>query len=242
MTEPQFVLVYPKVVPLRGYDLASRRPIGEIRLTHRLFEDPTRIAGVRGYQPGDPLNRVHWRATARTGVLHSKIYEPRRSPGATILLDFHHVSYPAQRAGPFGAGRDHRGLAGQRRLSLGQPIGLVTNGRDAADRIRQRVIGTSSARGRCARHGQDARTSDRLRPVIVETRRGPEQLLRILEALARLELTEGLSFAQLVIEAASRLPRDATVVAILPTAEPETAIALGNLKRRGYAVTAILVT
>ena len=41
------MLVYPKVVPLSGYDIASRRPIGEIRMTHRLFEDPTRIAGVR---------------------------------------------------------------------------------------------------------------------------------------------------------------------------------------------------
>ena len=68
-TKPHFVLVFPQVVPLRGYDLASRRPIGEVRLTHRLFEDPTRIAGVREYQQGDPLNRIHWRATARTGTL-----------------------------------------------------------------------------------------------------------------------------------------------------------------------------
>src|SRR5438309_1532742 len=58
VTEPVYVLVYPKVVPLRGYDVASRRPIGDIRLTHRLYEDPTRIAGVRAYQPGDPLNRI----------------------------------------------------------------------------------------------------------------------------------------------------------------------------------------
>ncbi len=40
VTEPVYIMVYPKVVPLPGYDLASRRPIGEIRLTHRLFEDP----------------------------------------------------------------------------------------------------------------------------------------------------------------------------------------------------------
>jgi len=32
---------------LQGYNLASRRPIGEIRVAHRLFEDPTRLAGVR---------------------------------------------------------------------------------------------------------------------------------------------------------------------------------------------------
>ena len=91
---PHFVLVYPKVVPLVGFDIASRRPIGEVRMTHRLFEDPTRISGVRLYQSGDSLNRVHWRATARTGVLHSKVYEPSCIAGATVLLDFHTASVP----------------------------------------------------------------------------------------------------------------------------------------------------
>src|SRR5207244_13438952 len=100
VTEPHFLLVYPKVVPLEGFELASRRPVGEIRLAHRLFEDPTRIAGVREYQRGDPLNRVHWRATARTGTLHSKIYEPSTIAGATIVLDFHKGGY-AQRGEPF---------------------------------------------------------------------------------------------------------------------------------------------
>ena len=79
-----------------GFDIASRRPIGEVRMSYRLYEDPTRINGVRAYQPGDPLNRIHWRATARTGTLHSKIYEPSSIAGATVLLEFHR---PAIRSG-----------------------------------------------------------------------------------------------------------------------------------------------
>ena len=116
-TEPHFLLVYPEVVPLEGYDIASRRPIGEIRLQHRLYEDPTRIAGVRRYEAGDPLNRVHWRATARTGVLHSKVYEPSTVAGATLLLDFHQASYAAKDE-PYRSelGGHGRGLAGQRRV------------------------------------------------------------------------------------------------------------------------------
>src|SRR5262245_23514283 len=82
VARPAFVTVYPKVVPLAGYDIASRRPIGDVRLVHRLFEDPTRISGVRPYETGDPLNRVHWRATARTGRLHSKVYDPSTMAGA----------------------------------------------------------------------------------------------------------------------------------------------------------------
>jgi len=53
-------------------------------------------------------------------------------------------------------------------------------------------------------------------------------------------LTDGLTFAQLGIETSSRLPRDATVVAILTSVSDETAVALGNLRRRGFAVTALI--
>src|SRR5262249_56158789 len=84
--KPVYVMVYPKIVPLPKYDFASERPIGEIRLQNRLFEDPTRTAGVREDQGGDPLQRVHWKITARTGVLHCRVYEPTSLAGATILI------------------------------------------------------------------------------------------------------------------------------------------------------------
>ena len=83
--------------------------------------------------------------------------------------------------------------------------------------------------------------SDRLRPVTVDTARGADQFVRILEALARVELTDGLSFTDLVLEVAPRLPRDATVIAILPSATDEAIWALGNLRRRGYAVSAVVL-
>jgi uncharacterized protein (DUF58 family) len=249
---PHFLLVYPRTVPLIGYDLASRRPIGEVRLTHRLYEDPTRIAGVRLYQNGDPLNRVHWKATARTGQLHCKIYEPSTITGATIVLDFHRGSYHP-RGEPF---RSELAVTAAASLALtvyqmGQQVGLLTNGRDAADRLReegwnpygdaadelvfdnrlalQQVVGATAQQ-------------DRLNPVVVETSHGPEQLQRLRETLARLELNDGLTFASLIAEGESHLPHDATVVALLPAAPPETALALSNLKAQGYAVTVILIT
>jgi hypothetical protein len=54
-------------------------------------------------------------------------------------------------------------------------------------------------------------------------------------------LTDGLTFAQLVGETAGRLPRDATVVGVLGAVPTETALALGNLRRQGYAVAAVLI-
>ncbi|MGO8746007.1 MAG: DUF58 domain-containing protein [Thermoguttaceae bacterium] len=244
LTEPHFVLVYPDIVPLEGYDLTSRRPIGEVRMAHRLFEDPTRIAGVRPYEAGDPLNRIHWRLTARTGDLHSKVYEPSTVAGATILLEFHRAAYGGEHVS-YRAEVSVRAAASLANAlyEMGQQVGLVTNGRDAADRIRQEGWAPDPRTRNAARRSASMiETSHRLAPVVVETQRGPEQLLRIFETLARVELADGLTFAQLVYETGSRLPRDATVVALLPSVSTETAVALGNLRRRGFAVTAIVHT
>lgn len=242
VTAPHFLLVYPKVMPLEGYDIASKRPIGEVRMSYRLYEDPTRIAGVRQYEVGDPLSRVHWKATARTGRLHCKVYEPSTVAGVTILLDFHTASHDPRNE-PM---RSELAVTAAASLAnavyeMGQQVGLVTNGRDAADRIRQEGWDYDIRTRDAARQAAGmAETSDRLWPVVVETRRGPDQVMRIFETLARIELTDGLNLAQLIAETASRMPRDATVVAILPKVTEEHAVALGNLKRRGYAVTAAL--
>jgi uncharacterized repeat protein (TIGR01451 family) len=242
-TEPHFVLVYPKVIPLKSYDIASRRPIGEIRLMHKLYEDPTRIGGVRLYQMGDPLNRVHWRATARTLVLHSKIYEPSTIAGATILLDFHVGAYHA-RGEPY---RSELAVTAAASLAnalfqMNHQVGLITNGRDASERIRlEGWDGDYRTRQAAKQKAAEEDPNDRLQPLVVETRRGPEQLQRILETLARVELTDGLAFPELVVETSHRMPRDATVIALLGDVTPETALALGNLRRQGLAVSAILM-
>ena len=243
--EPQFLTVYPRIVPLDGYDLASRRPIGEIKMTHRLFEDPTRIAGVRAYQDGDPMNRIHWRATARTGQLHSKIYEASSVAGVTIMMEFRREAY--RRDGePF---RSELAVTAATSIAnavhvMGQQIGFITNGRDAADRIRiegwdgkQVALETREAAQATAEINEK---NDRLQPVQIPTRRDSEQFHRIRETLARVELADGLSFAQLVIEAQSRIPRDATVLAIIPGDNDQTTIALQNMARRGFAVSVMV--
>jgi len=242
LTSPHFLLVYPDVVPLEGYELASRRPIGEIHLSHRLYEDPTRIAGVRRYEMGDPLNRIHWRATARTGQLHCKLYESSCVAGATLLLDFHKAAFNPHDE-PY---RSELSVTAAASLAnavyeMDQQLGLVTNGRDAADRIRQEGWDYDIRSRKAAKRAANMLdASERLEPVTVETRRGPEQLGRILQTLARVELTDGLTFPQLVAETAGRIPRDATAVAILASMSLETAIALGELRHKGIAVTAIL--
>lgn len=242
--EPHFVLVPPRVVPLDGYDLASPRPVGEIRLlVHRLYEDPTRTSGIRDYQNGDPLNRIHWRATARLGRLQSRTFEPSVMAGITLLLDFHTEALAGDGA------RVRTELAASTAASLanavhqmGQPVGLFSNGRDTMDRLRTEGWNHAFRTRRQARERADLeRRSERLRPVAVETRRSPDQLSRILEMLARLEPTDGLSFPGLLAEVNSRLPRNTTLVAVLQEVTEETAVRLKSLQRRGFRVTAVQI-
>lgn len=242
LTQPVFLLVYPKTIAIPSYDIASRRPIGEVVMTHKLFEDPTRISGVRQYQMGDPLSRVHWRATARTGKLQSKTYEPSTLAGATIVVDFHKDSFP----------RKHEPVRSELAITaaasvanalheMGQQIGLVSNGRDAVDRIRtEGWRGDRRTRAEAQESAQMISKSERLQPVIVPTRKSAEQMMHLLEALARLELTDGLDLSQLLVESAARIPRDATVLVIVSQINLENAVALGSLRRQGYSVEVIV--
>jgi uncharacterized protein (DUF58 family) len=244
MTEPNFAQVPPRIVALEGYKLSSRRPIGEIRLAHRLFEDPTRISGVRPYQHGDPLNRIHWRATARTGQLQSREYESSCVAGATFVLDFHAQSF----AGPAAVGSAELAAVAVASLAhavclMGQQMGFVSNGRDAADRIREEGWRADFlTRGDARARAVTSKENTRLRPVVLKAAKGESQLAEILAVLARLEHTDGLDFAAMIREAASSISRDTTVVAVLGAVTPEIAAALGDVARRGLLVTAIVVS
>ena len=49
-----FLLVYPRVVPLPELGMSPIRPLGETRGGIAIFQDPSRPWGIREYQVGDP--------------------------------------------------------------------------------------------------------------------------------------------------------------------------------------------
>ena len=126
---------------------------------------------------------------------------------------------------------------------LGQQVGFVSNGRDAADRIRaEGWTAEFTTRGEAHRRAAEPVANTRLQPVIIKTRKSEGQFRQILETLARLEHTNGLDFHEMLAEAGSEIPRDATVVAVLRRVTPASAAALGELARRGFLVTVIVVS
>ncbi|MFK8114233.1 MAG: DUF58 domain-containing protein [Rubripirellula sp.] len=241
---PIYATVLPEVVPLTSYEIGSRRPIGEIRMRAHSMDDPTRLRGIRQWQQGDPMRSVHWAATARTGVLHSKIYEPSSIAGATLILDLHEKTTP-KRHEPL---RSDLAITAAASIASSlhdsnEPVGLATNGRDAADRIRlEGWAGDHRVRDEAKTAAAMINESDRLRPVLLRPSRGPVHMHEMIRTLARLERTDGLTLSELLVECESQLSGETTLLVILQKAAAETIAALIGLARRGRAVAVIVNT
>lgn len=70
------LIVYPRVLPMEEWGLPPKDPLGDIKARVQFLNDPTRPRGVREYRPDDAPKHIHWRATARTGELQVKMYDP----------------------------------------------------------------------------------------------------------------------------------------------------------------------
>lgn len=243
-TDPFYVTVLPDVLPLTSYEIGSRRPIGEIQMRENVMDDPTRLRGIRQWQPGDPMRSVHWAATARTGQLHSKIYEPSSIAGATLILDLHKSTTPRKHE----PARSDLAVTAAASIASAlhqsnEPVGLATNGRDAADRIRtEGWVGDHRVRGEATEAAQMQSDSDRLRPVLLPAQRGPLHLKEMTRTLARLETTDGLTLAELLVECEPQLSGETTLLVIVQQITPEAIAALIGLSRRGRAVAVIINT
>ena len=78
------LLVYPRIIPLEDLGLPAGRPLGDVSGGLRIFPDPSRPAGLREYQKGDPLKTVDWKATAKAQELQVRTFEP--STSVTVIL------------------------------------------------------------------------------------------------------------------------------------------------------------
>ncbi|WP_085370362.1 DUF58 domain-containing protein [Leifsonia sp. NCR5] len=92
--QPKQFVVTPRVTALPGGDLDVARSEGTEHelLRHSIPSADELIA--REYRPGDPLRRVHWRATARHDKLMVRQEERRSNPEAWLIADTRDVSAP----------------------------------------------------------------------------------------------------------------------------------------------------
>jgi uncharacterized protein (DUF58 family) len=242
----RYLIVYPLIVPLSSFRLPARHPFGERRAPRRLLEDPARVIGVRDYAYGDELRRVHWKATARTLHLQSKVYEPTTT---YTLVTFLNVStqfnayfnqYPEMLELSVCAAASVAAWA----LDEGYAVGLYVNslpytpeaGTSQAALERQTLDQAGSVR-----LATSSRSTFRKKLLRVPPASGTEQRKRLMDALARVQSFSSGSIEELIQSEHTHLPTGATIVVITSTVSDPLLDALKRLRQAGHAVTILLV-
>jgi uncharacterized protein (DUF58 family) len=227
------VTVYPKIVPLQ-VSLPSQSPSGTLPTCDRLFEDPARVQGVRDYQPGDSLRRMDWKTSGRLGRLQVRRYEPAIALETMFLLNLAGADYPGVER--YQATEMGIVIAASLAVHIGwlrQSVGLTTNGRDPFQ-VRPDPEANLPAEqpGRLAIPG-------------VAPRKGGEQVMHLLDLLARIEVVPGgdaVPFLEVLVGASSQciLPWGSSAVVITGREVDGLMEALLVLRRRGLEVVLVL--
>ena len=241
--QQEYISVLPTIAYIDTFNIASRRPHGPVKATNRAYADPSRLAGLREYQPGDPLKHIHWKASARHGELMTKTYEPSSVMGGTLILDLHADSYVLEDA------ENRMELAITVTASVahllqmgGEQVGMLTNGFDAAEAARYEVESKqvlSRAEAEAAVAGEAE--LDLIKPLLVPTLKSPIQAQKIAENLARVIPGKGLDAVDLIMNEYSGLPRDATLIPVVPQVSERLALVLAEMKLIGFAVSVFFI-
>lgn len=213
------LIVYPKIVPLPNLTLPSLFPFGTLPSQQRLFEDPTRVMGVRDYRAGDSPRRIDWKTSAALGRLQVRRYQPAISVEAFIMLNLNATEY--SRRGRFVAPELAITVAASvanRLIEQRQAVGLATNGADPL-----------------------AASSEHL---TLPPRKGRGHLMSCLDLLARIEATdapEALPFTALLRRASLSLSWGSTLVVVTGREDETLMPTLVHLRRRGFLAVLMLV-
>jgi len=213
--------VLPYFVELSNFFQPIGLLAGGQALRKKTSEITPYAAGIREYAPGDSLNRIHWKSTARRDQLMVKEFEQDPQADVWIFLDglatvhVGSLDSDSEMEDPFWLWTSHRAVT----IPLHTFEYAVSSAASiAAHYIRQgRSVGLVSA-------GQSF--------TVVPASRGERQLSKILETLAFLECKGQLPLEAIVQSQASQLTRGSTVVLITTANAQNVLVTVDELIRR----------
>lgn len=82
-----YLYVYPRLISVDSLEVIFHRMMGEITAQRRIYEDPFAFRGLREYMPGDPLNKINWKASARAMDTLVNVHDSTESARCCFLLD-----------------------------------------------------------------------------------------------------------------------------------------------------------
>ncbi len=223
------LLVYPMMVDVRNFPNPPGLLPGGEALRRRTHQITPNAAGVREYEHGDPLNRIHWLSTARRGRMMVKEFELDPLADVWIFMD---AEKAIQHANPQPEPDYYAKDFWQRHAKIALPpsteeYGISIAASLARDYLRRgRAVGLVGA-------GQQL--------ILISPDRGGRQLGKILEALALLRAEGIIPLRGIVETQVKHMVRGSTVVLITPTVNREAALLADYLLQRGLRPVVILL-
>jgi uncharacterized protein (DUF58 family) len=81
------VVVYPRLEPIPRWRLPAASIEGSRAAPERALQTTPLATTVRPYAPGDGMNRIHWKSTARHNEIQVKEFDLEQTADAWIVLD-----------------------------------------------------------------------------------------------------------------------------------------------------------
>lgn len=223
------LLVFPMMVDVYSFPNPPGLLPGGEALRRRTPQITSNAAGVREYEPGDPLNRIHWVSTARRNRLMVKEFELDPLAEVWIFVD---AARSVQIINPYTTPEfDPKDFWGKRYKYTLPPSTLEYSVTIAASLARYYI-----QRGRAVGL---AAVSPAWKSLPAD--RGARQLGKILESLAILRAEGNMPLQSLVEAQARHLPRGSTMVVITPSIAEEVYRTADMVMRRGLRPVAVLV-
>ena len=85
----QRIQVVPRLVPVSNIDFSNKSAVETTKAARSVLSDSMDYAAVREYAYGDPMKNVHWKLSARSEGLMTKLFEVYTNPGVAVMLDFY---------------------------------------------------------------------------------------------------------------------------------------------------------
>lgn len=240
----QYLLVYPMVVPLARFSLPARHPFGDYNAPRRMLEDPSRVVGVRDYMYGDDLRRIHWKATARSMQLQSKLYQPTTTYTLVLFLnvamqlDVYYGIHPELQELAICVAASVANWA----LDEGLAVGLHANTTMYMPEIGMSLpAGQDNSTEKTTSVENIVAEQLKRRRIHLPPSSNEEQRRRIMETLARIQSYFGTPIEDLLQAERGRLPAGATVVVVTSAISDPLLEALGRVRQAGHAVTILFV-
>lgn len=90
---PLNLRVYPRVVDIHKMPIQPKMSLGEILINNPLFQDYTEISGLKFYEPGDSIKKIHWKASAKQEETLVKSFEMKGETNLVLFINSSLESY-----------------------------------------------------------------------------------------------------------------------------------------------------